>query len=509
MYLNNEIEFFDGREFMANPPKLLTENKSCYIIKRNPTATTPLGVDSYERRNIIAKGMKRFEGIDKHAPPQPPVERLSPRIICLLGMNPSPYTLNGTCCYLVGTGKRRFLIDTGENPEYGPLAASNHEKFLKNLQKTLQEEDCTLEMILVTHLHGDHFGGVLGVLDLPEVDSNTKVGMLKPPKYARSIFTIEKANELGLYKILESGPSPFDGGSHRGNWWTEDDLPDWPNNNDISWDVLNRTRSEIQQDFWYSRYHHTFYTSWVDDSTDRVNGYELTHGEILKVEGATLRCIHSPGHSENHAAFVIDEEHSIFSGDNVLGYGTTMFAELYDYMGTLESMQRFSPVRLYPGHGPYIADGHGLLDRYRAHREAREYQVYEWLKEVNSSNEFPTSMEIAKSLYTSTPENRIRQAQENVEKILIKLLREGKCNCYTDNSKTIKGELPEYGYIQHLDDNLIWMINDEVSPEYENKFNDYVSEIMDAMFDVYDVDGRKAMQSKSGIGGVIKNNSKL
>ena len=33
MYLNNEIEFFDGREFMANPPKLLTENKSCYIIK--------------------------------------------------------------------------------------------------------------------------------------------------------------------------------------------------------------------------------------------------------------------------------------------------------------------------------------------------------------------------------------------------------------------------------------------------------------------------------------------
>ena len=33
--------------------------------------------------------------------------------------------------------------------------------------------------------------------------------------------------------------------------------------------------------------------------------------------------------------------------------------------------------------------------------------------------------------------------------------------------------------------------------------------IMDAMFDVDDVDGRKAMQSKSGIGGVIKNNSKL
>ena len=480
MYLNNEIEFFDGREFMANPPKLLTENKSCYIIKRNPTATTPLGVDSYERRNIIAKGMKRFEGIDKHAPPQPPVERLSPRIICLLGMNPSPYTLNGTCCYLVGTGKRRFLIDTGENPEYGPLAASNHEKFLKNLQKTLQEEDCTLEMILVTHLHGDHFGGVLGVLDLPEVDRNTKVGMLKPPKYARSIFTIEKANELGLYKILESGPSPFDGGSHRGNWWTEDDLPDWPNNNDISWDVLNRTRSEIQQDFWYSRYHHTFYTSWVDDSNDRVNGYELTHGEILKVEGATLRCIHSPGHSENHAAFVIDEEHSIFSGDNVLGYGTTQYSDLYDYMGMLAAFQRYQPIKLFPGHGGYISDGKGLLDRYYVHRQEREDQVYDWLIEVRQDSTMWSAMDIAKKFYTNTTGNRMKFARENIQNILIKLHREGKLNCYTDSTKENLAIIPDKGYLQSIDINIVWEVKEKGDID-DIKYENFINYIYDPM----------------------------
>jgi len=47
--------------------------------------SAPVDVDSYERRNVIAKGMKRFDGISKFAPPQPAVERLSPRVISVLG----------------------------------------------------------------------------------------------------------------------------------------------------------------------------------------------------------------------------------------------------------------------------------------------------------------------------------------------------------------------------------------------------------------------------------------
>ncbi len=397
-------------------------------------------------------------------------------------------------------------MDTGDNPQVGGKSKTSNEAFLKNLDRVLNEQNCEISLILCTHLHTDHFGGIQSVVD--KYGQHIEVGMLPAPPHTLSIFTVENLIKRDLIEELEMMPSGYQNGRYVHQTFTDEELPPWKDE-DLSWDIAGRSKSEIQADYSYQRSHYNFYKKWEDSKQTGINGRSLKHGEVIKVEGATLRVVKSPGHAENHISFVIDEEHSIFSGDNVLGYGTTMFAELYDYMGTLESMQRFSPVRLYPGHGPYIADGRGLLDRYRAHREAREYQVYEWLKEVNSSNEFPTSMEIAKSLYTSTPENRIRQAQENVEKILIKLLREGKCNCYTDNSKTIKGELPEYGYIQHLDDNLIWMINDEVSPEYENKFNDYVSEIMDAMFDVYDVDGRKAMQSKSGIGGVIKNNSKL
>ncbi len=46
--------------------------------------------------------------------------------VCVLAHNPSPFTLNGTNCYLLGGGARRVLVDTG--------AAATAPLFVENLR---------------------------------------------------------------------------------------------------------------------------------------------------------------------------------------------------------------------------------------------------------------------------------------------------------------------------------------------------------------------------------------
>eukprot|EP00759_Apiculatamorpha_spiralis_P015763 PhF_6_TR22329/c0_g1_i1/m.31611 len=77
------------------------------------------------------------------------VIRLSPRVVRIMGQNPSAMTLDGTCTYLVGTGAQRVLIDTGEGV---PAYMSYLTEAAQNVQ--------SLQCILITHWHRDHVGGV-------------------------------------------------------------------------------------------------------------------------------------------------------------------------------------------------------------------------------------------------------------------------------------------------------------------------------------------------------------
>ncbi|KAF2456933.1 beta-lactamase-like protein [Lineolata rhizophorae] len=86
--------------------------------------------------------------------PLPEVERLSTRVIRVLGGNPGKFTLQGTNTYLIGTGPTRILLDTGEGkPTWPPL-----------LHRTLASERATLSAAILTHRHHDHISGVPDVL---------------------------------------------------------------------------------------------------------------------------------------------------------------------------------------------------------------------------------------------------------------------------------------------------------------------------------------------------------
>lgn len=121
-------------------------------------------------------------------PPLPAMQRLSPRVIRVLGGNPgkvpystppspspfcrgfdsrpnnsaddSQFTLQGTNTYIVGTGTSRLLVDTGQGM---PV-------WLDTIAGLLADENITLSHVLLTHWHTDHTGGVPDLISLyPEV----------------------------------------------------------------------------------------------------------------------------------------------------------------------------------------------------------------------------------------------------------------------------------------------------------------------------------------------------
>jgi glyoxylase-like metal-dependent hydrolase (beta-lactamase superfamily II) len=52
----------------------------------------------------------------------------------------------------------------------------------------------------------------------------------------------------------------------------------------------------------------------------------LVDGQRIVADGATLTVVATPGHASDHVAFLLEEEQAMFTGDHVLGRGTTVVA---------------------------------------------------------------------------------------------------------------------------------------------------------------------------------------
>ena len=245
--------------------------------------------------------------------------RLSRLVVRVLGLNPGPFSLQGTNTYLVGGGRSRLLIDAGEGMSgYVPM-----------LLKTMKQEGAeTISDVLMTHYHCDHTEGL---------------------KDLRAHF----GDELRAWKLQPS---------HKGEHGPSFDL------------IAAGVR-------------------------------ELSDGQELSTEDgdATVKVLATPGHTPDHACLLLREEGSVFSGDCVLGGSSAVFENLRDYMRSLHTLLGILPpaaegdggapscadgsaaARIYPGHGPVIADGRKAVEDYIEHRNARERQVVTTLEQVSQA----------------------------------------------------------------------------------------------------------------------------
>lgn len=254
---------------------------------------------------------------------------ISLKVIGIPGFNPGPFTLDGTNTYLVGAGKHRLLIDTGQGIE----------SYKECLLDALIVTKTTSLDILITHSHLDHIGGIDQVRDLMTTQFNQEL--------------------VKVYK------------RHRSDELSNECLP-------------------------------------------------IGDHQIFAVEGATIEAVSTPGHTSDHTSFLLKETNALFSGDCILGKGSTVFESLVDFMKSLDRLKSLAPIRIYPGHGPMVDDAMKIIDQYIWHRKEREREIMSLITESPMD-----SQSIVSKIYKDYPQSVQNAALKSTILHLEKLLLEG------------------------------------------------------------------------------------
>ncbi len=152
----------------------------------------------------------------------------------------------------------------------------------------------------------------------------------------------------------------------------------------------------------------------------------LRNGERIEVGRTTIQAVATPGHTQDHVAFFLEGERALFTGDVVLGRGTSVIdppeGDVAAYLRSLRTMLALDATTIYPGHGPAVFGAKAKLEEYLAHREERERQILEALGDGAHTPE-----EIVRAVYAKdTPPEMFPVAERSVLAHLLKLEREGR-----------------------------------------------------------------------------------
>jgi glyoxylase-like metal-dependent hydrolase (beta-lactamase superfamily II)/8-oxo-dGTP pyrophosphatase MutT (NUDIX family) len=129
----------------------------------------------------------------------------------------------------------------------------------------------------------------------------------------------------------------------------------------------------------------------------------LSDDEVVGSGGVELRALHTPGHASDHLCFFLPgTPNCLFSGDNILGEGTSVIAPPDGDMGAfLRSLDRIADLdaeRIYPGHFRPLDGGRAVIEQLISHRAERGEAI------LGSLTSGPRTLaEIVEEVYVDTP----------------------------------------------------------------------------------------------------------
>ncbi|HUU65860.1 MAG TPA: MBL fold metallo-hydrolase [Methyloceanibacter sp.] len=108
-------------------------------------------------------------------------------------------------------------------------------------------------------------------------------------------------------------------------------------------------------------------------------------GDTVKGHGFALDVLHMPGHAPDHLCFAHVGKRTVFTGDHVMGWNTTVIAppegNMADFMASLEKLMQRHDKTFLPGHGGRIQTPQRVVRAYMTHRKWREQSILACLDE--------------------------------------------------------------------------------------------------------------------------------
>jgi glyoxylase-like metal-dependent hydrolase (beta-lactamase superfamily II) len=155
----------------------------------------------------------------------------------------------------------------------------------------------------------------------------------------------------------------------------------------------------------------------------------------LRVGSASLRAVHTPGHTAGHICLFLEEERVLFSGDNVLGMGTTAIAppphgDMVQYLASLRKMQGLDAALLCPGHGPLVKEPNRKIQELLDHRRERDEQILRFIGRGRD-----TVRRLVKAVYPELDGRLVPMATGQILSHLHKLEGEGKVRTRRDGDE--------------------------------------------------------------------------
>jgi glyoxylase-like metal-dependent hydrolase (beta-lactamase superfamily II) len=156
---------------------------------------------------------------------------------------------------------------------------------------------------------------------------------------------------------------------------------------------------------------------------------ELRDGDVVRAGPLNLTALHTPGHAPDHLAFWMEEDRVLFTGDLILGKGSSMVTypegDVAAYLRSLERVAELGPRMLFPGHWDPVTDAAAKIEEYRRHRLERERQVVEELGSGGPGTAAELTARVYRSELQAGPPQLAMAAEMTLRAHLRKLVDEG------------------------------------------------------------------------------------